>query len=273
LDTEGTLICGQPTKGETLIWTTIDFWTMRYIGGDLYYSFLKVGTNCGIVGPHAGVVLDSGAYWMSDSRFFVFDGRVKPLQCEVQDYVFGNFSSAYGYKVWALANPQFSEVTWNYPSSGATECDRYVTYNYIEDHWVFGNLARVAGVTRRAGATIPVPVMIGSDGKVYDHESGTVHGSDTPYVESGPFQLGDGDQVLRIQRIVPDDKTQGDVTASIYTSMFPDGAETLNGPYTLSGSTSVRLTARQCRIKLTEAAANAWRVGVLRLGAIPVGRR
>lgn len=273
LTTEGVLICGKPSSGQTLLWTNVDLWTMKYIGGDFIYSFLKVGTNCGIVGPHAAVVLDTGAYWMSDSKFFQFDGYVRPIPCEVQDYVFGNFSSAYSYKAWALANPQFSEITWEYPSAGATECDSYVTYNYLENHWVFGSLGRVTGVARRAGATFPAPVMIDSSGNIYDHETGTTHGTDAPYFESGPFQLGDGDQVMRIQRIVPDDETLGDVTAYIYTSMFPDDAETLNGPYTLGGPTSVRLTARQCRIKLVETVATAWRVGTMRLGAIAGGRR
>lgn len=273
LATEGILICGKPTRGQTLLWTTLDLWTMTYQGGDFIFSFARVGTNCGIVGPQAMVILDTGAYWMGDSRFFVFNGFVSSLSCEVQDYVFGDFSSAYSYKVWTLANPQFSEITWFYPSSGASECDRYVTYNYVENHWTFGEMARCAGVTRRAGSSFPVPVLIDSSGHIYDHETGSTHGSDTPYLESGPVQLGEGDNVVRLQRIVPDDKTQGDVTASIYTSMYPDETEVLNGPYTLASPTSIRLTARQVRIKLTEALATSWRVGVIRLGGIIGGRR
>lgn len=273
LATEGVLICGKATRGQTLLWTTVDLWTQTYIGGDLIYSFARVGMNCGIVSPHAAVVLDTGAYWMSDNKFFVFNGSVSPIECEVQDYVFGNFSSVYGYKVWALANPQFSEITWFYPSAGASECDSYVTYNNLENHWTFGVLQRSAGVTRRAGATFPAPVMIDSSGRIYDHETGTAHGTDVPYLESGPFQLGDGDQVMRLQRLVPDDETLGDVNVYIYTSMFPDDAEVLNGPYTLAGPTSVRLTARQCRIKFVEVVANAWRVGIPRIGAIAGGRR
>lgn len=274
LATEGVLICGKPAGGQTLLWTNVDLWSMTYIGGDFIYSFNRKGSNCGIVGPHAAVVLDTGTYWMGDSKFFVFDGFVKPLACEVQDYVFGNFSSAYSYKVWALANPQFGEVTWFYPSGGSTECDSYVTYNYIEGHWNFGSLQRSTGVTRRAGATFPVPVMIDSSGNIYDHETGTDHTGSTPYLESGPFQAADGDNVVKIQRIVPDDKTAGDVTVTLYTSLFPDDAETTSGPYPLSSSTSVRVpTCRQVRVRFTEAVANAWRVGTPRLGVIVGGRR
>lgn len=273
LSTEGVLVCGKPTKGQTLLWTNVDFWTMNYIGEPFVYSFTRVGTNCGIVGPHAVITIDDQAYWMGDNRFFHYNGFVSPIPCEVQDYVFNNFSSAYSYKVWGLANPQFSEVTWFYPSGGATECDSYVTYNYVEKHWTFGSLARVTGVTRRAGATFGVPVLIGSDGKVYDHETGTDHGDDSPTLATGPIELAEGDNVVRIQRIIPDDETLGDVQLYIYTSMYPDGAETRNGPYTLANPTSVRLTARQVRLGFVEAVSNAWRVGVVRLGGIMGGRR
>ncbi len=273
LATDGVLICGRAIRGTTLLWTTVDLWRMTYIGGDLVYAFDRVGRNCGIVGPNAVVILDTGAYWMGNNKFFCFAGSVDPLPCEVQDYVFGNFSNAYSYKVWTLANPQFGEVTWFYPSAGSSECDSYVTYNYVEGHWVFGSLQRSIGVTQRAGATFPVPLMLDSSGHVYDHETGTAHTGSAVYIESGPIQLGDGDRVMRVQSIIPDDKTQGDVSASLYTALFPDTAETLNGPYALASPTSVRLTARQVRLRLDEVVANAWRVGVIRLGAIMGGRR
>lgn len=115
--------------------------------------------------------------------------------------------------------------------------------------------------------------MIGSDGTIYDHETGEDRDGQTITLESGPMEVGNGDQVQRIQRIVPDDKTLGDVSASLYTALSPDGTETEHGPYTLTEITSVRLTARQVRIKLTEVVAAAWRVGTIRLGAIAGGRR
>lgn len=273
LATEGALMCGKPSKGQTLLWTTRDMWTMQYIGGDLVYSFNRAGDNCGIISEYAAVVLDGTALWMGYGKFFEYDGYVRTIPCDVADYVFGNFSNTYARKVWALANPQFGEVTWFYVSSLATECDRYVTYNYLEKHWTFGLLARTCGVTQQANATNPVPVMVSSTGTVYDHETGNVRTGSTAFLESGPMQLGDGDNVLRVQRIIPDDETLGDVTASLYTSLYPDAAETLNGPYTLSATTSVRLTARQVRLRLTEAAASSWRVGLIRLGAILGGRR
>jgi hypothetical protein len=274
LSTDGALVCGKALRGQTLLWTTVDLWTMNYIGGELIYSFTRAGDNCGIVSHHGFACIDTAAYWMGNTKqFFTFDGFVKPIACEVTDYVFGDFNSTYAYKVWTLANPRFGEVTWFYPSAAATECDRYVTYNYLENHWTFGSMSRATGVPLSHGATTLVPVMITSAGSIYDHETGNTRTGSTAYLESGPIMLGDGDNVMRIQRIVPDDETQGDVTASLYTSMYPNDSETENGPYSLLSPTSVRLTARQVRLKLTEAVASNWRVGVVKLGAIVGGRR
>ena len=273
LETRGKLTAGKSARGTTLLWTTHDLWTMTYIGGDLVYSFAKVGDHCGIVSTHASVVVDTTAYWMGHGKFFAYDGFVRKVPCEVSDYVFGSLNKTYAYKIWALANPRFGEVTWFYPSAGSVEVDRYVTYNYQEGHWSLGTLVRSTGVTQQAGATDPVPVLFGADGSVYDHETGNARTGQTVYLESGPMQLGDGDHVLRVQRIVPDDLTAGDVTASLYTSLYPNSTETLNGPYTLASPTSVRLTAREVRLRLTEAVASAWRVGTVRLGAILGGMR
>lgn len=273
LATDGIILCGAPSRGLSLIWTTTDLWTMSYLGGDLIYGVDQVGKHCGIISQKAYVVLDTAAYWMGRGKFFSYDGFVRSLPCEVTDYVFGNFSTTYASTVWALPVPQFNEVTWFYPSSLATAPDRYVTFNYAENHWVFGTLQRSAGMPFTAGAVVSAPVMITSAGVIYDHETGTLRTGQTVFLESGPMEVGDGDQVQRIQKIVPDDKTVGDVSASLYTALSPDDAEVLNGPYTLTSQTSVRVTARQVRLRITEVAQTAWRVGVVRLGAIAGGRR
>lgn len=273
LATDGVVICGRKTKTETLIWTSVDLWTANYIGAPFYYSFTQKGNDCGLIGQNAIAMVDSTAFWMSPKKqFFRFDGFVKVIPCEVTDYVFGNFNTTYGFKVFAFPNTEFSEVTWFYPSSSSTECDRYVTYNYLEDHWTFGTLSRSCAVVVQAGATTGVPVLIDSSGRIYDHETGNARSS-SAYLESGPLELENGDHVAKVQRIVPDEESAAQVVAYLLTALFPNGTETTNGPYTLSSPTSVRLTARQFRVRLTESVASAWRVGVFRLGVIKGGRR
>jgi hypothetical protein len=86
-------------------------------------------------------------------------------------------------------------------------------------------------------------------------------------------QVGEGDVLMSVQRIVPDERTLGDVQATIHSALFPTEAEITNGPYSLANPTSVRITARQVRIRLDQAREADWRVGTLRFGVRPSSRR
>ena len=86
---------------------------------------------------------------MGQENFFYFDGNsVQVLECDVHDYVFGDFNSAQQSKVWAFAIGPNNEVWWFYCSESSLEIDRYVAYDYREKHWLIGNLSRTAGANR-----------------------------------------------------------------------------------------------------------------------------
>lgn len=271
LPSQGTLKAGLPFRGQTLLWTTRDLWSMTYIGQPLIYSFQQVGLECGLISSHAFAGTSNAVFWMGVNRFFRYDGYASPIPCDVSDYVFDRMNPERLWKTWTLHNAEFNEVTWFYVSMNASEVDSYVTYNYTENHWVFGDLSRTAGVP----AQVPglVPVMADATGKFWNHETGTSKGGASTFCESGPVEIAQGDQLVRIQRIVPDDKTLGDVTLTLFTSLFPDDAEVSHGPYAAADPTNVRVTGRQARIRFDEYNAVAWRVGTMRLGVIPVGRR
>lgn len=272
LTTDGALVAGAKIRGATMLWTTTDAWTASYIGLPLVYRFDKAGSDCGLIAPNAKAVIDTAAYWMGHKQFFTYDGFTRPILCDVQDYVFDSFNRTYAHLVWCYSNPVFGEVTWHYPSAAATTADRYVTYSYRENHWVTGTLTRHAGVT-----AIPPnvnPILISNTPTIFTHETGTGRNSEgTPSLTSGPLEIGDGDNLVQIQSILPDDKTVGDVNLTIYGAPNPDTAETTYGPYTLTARTTLRVKARQVRLKLTEAVASAWRVGVIRLGVVQSSRR
>lgn len=254
LTTDGSLVCGRRTRGGTLLWTTTDLWTMTYIGGTFIFRFDQVGNKCGIISTRAAIVTDAASYWMGDNGFYVYDGFVKPLPCDVQDHVFGSFNRTYAHLVWALEHPTYGEVTWFYPSASATEVDRYVTYNSRENHWTTGTLSRTAGITNQPGTAV-YPVMCDAAGVVYNHETGYYrYPSDAPYLESGPIEIGVGDRLMDVLRIIPDDRTLGDVSMRLYAARNPGTAETEHGPYTLAAETGVRLQGRHVRLRIDEVA-------------------
>jgi hypothetical protein len=226
LTTNGRVLAGRPARGETLLWTDVDLHSMTHIGGQFVYKFARVGENCGILAPNVPVMVSGMALWMGKNGFFMYDGYVKPLRCDVQDYVFGDFNYVQAVKCWGVSISEFNEVWWFYPGAGSNEIDRYVVYNYLEDHWTVGKLSRTAGYDSGA---VQNPVLVDGAGVIYEHElldakltvtprlaDGTYfsdnewladgelsRATEQPYLESGPFELGEGDTVMRIQRLVP----------------------------------------------------------------------
>lgn len=292
----GRLVCGRASRGQTLLWTDADLHAATFIGGPFVYSFSRIGENCGIASPNAVAMLDGQALWMGRNGFFRYDGFVKPIECEVQDYVFGDINTVQLEKVWAVVNAAYGEVWFYYPSASSNEIDSYVVYNYLESHWTVGKLQRTAGYD--AGA-VQYPVWLDAAGVLYEHErlndrhsntprlldgsfflddtividGATTDVTEVPYIESGPLEIGNGDTVMKIQRVIPDAQSLGDIDMRLFAAFDPTSDETIHGPFTLTQPTDVRITARQVRVRYDEVNQVGWRIGTVRLGIRPSSRR
>lgn len=261
LQTAGTILFGLRVRGQTLIVTDVDAHVATYLGPPFVYGFERVGTSCGAIARHAGVAVDGNAYWMGRENFYRYiGGTVEQVQCTVEDYVFGRLTSSQRSKVHAVANEKNGEIWWFYPS--ATENDSYVVYNYREQHWTIGTLARSSGIDSGIYAA---PIWFSPDGVAHDHETGFAYDAAMPSAESGPISLGTGDNVLVATDLIPDEATQGDTNVTFKARFYPNDTEREYGPYSLSNPTSVRFTGRQVRMLVTGVSASGWRVGVPRL--------
>jgi len=270
LATVGTLLAGKRVKGVNLLFTDVDVHTANYIGAPFVYGFEKAGSGCGLISAQAVAAIDTAAIWMSKSGFWTYDGYVKPLPCEVSDYIFNNINYNQASKVYAVHNSQFGEIWWYYPSSGSNENDSYVTYNYRENHWNIGSLARTAGTD---AGVFTNPLLVSADGYIYEHEVGFAYDSASVYAESGPVQLGNGDNLMSVRQVVPDEQTLGEAVVSFKTRNYPTGAQSTFGPYTAANPTDVRFVARQVNVKVTGAVLADWRIGVMRLDAVASSKR
>jgi hypothetical protein len=270
LATPGTLLAGKRVKGVNLLFTDVDVHTAQYVGAPFVYGFEKAGSGCGLISAQAVAAIDTAAIWMSKSGFWIYDGYVKPLPSDVSDYVFGNINFNQASKVYAVHNSKFGEIWWYYPSSGSNENDSYVTYNYRENHWNIGTLARTAGTDAGVFAN---PLAVSTDGYIYEHEVGFAYDSASLYAESGPVQLGNGDNIMSVRQVIPDEQTLGEAVVSFKTRNYPTGTQSTFGPYTAANPTDVRFAARQVNMKVTGAVLADWRIGVMRLDAVPSGKR
>lgn len=383
LATSGQIMCAAKARGSTVVITDFDCHQATYIGPPYVYSFQRVGTNCGAVSRKSAVSTDRGVFWYGQENFFMFDGNtVSVVPCDVHDYVFDDFNTSQQSKVWGFVNGTHQEVWWFYPSGGSTECDRYVAYDFMEGHWLVGELGRTAGVSRgvfayplmagkddpetqnytvtvvndggnkfnfaelsgnapelelikgktyvfdvsdssnsehplafktsdhvqyttgitssgtagTAGATITfvVPetapdflryyctvhgngmgniIDLHNDTIIYDHEIGHNYDSSLVFAETGPISIGVGDQVAKVNSVIPDEKTQGDVNLIFKTRFHPNETEVSHGPFDPSNPLSLRFTGRQLRMRVEQDRAVDWRVGIMRLETVPGGRR
>ena len=271
LQTNGQIMCGVRMRGATLILTSEDAHLATYSGAPFVYGFQRVGTACGIASRKAAVAIDEGAFWMGKKGFYTFKGSTATeISCEVADYVFDDLNPSQVSKVYAVHNSQFGEIWWFYPSESANENDRYVTLDYKEGHWATGVIDRTAGVDQGIFVN---PIWADASGNLYNQETGYTHGSVKPYAESGSISLGNGDTIMKVSKLIPDERTQGQVEVTFKTRFHPNDSETSHGAYTLSNPTDVRFTGRQVRVKIQGTANDNWRSGIMRIDAVPGGRR
>jgi len=270
------------TRNEILIFTKDTVTSMSYIGKPFVFKFDELGTNCGLVGPGAAINHGSTTYWMSLKNFYMYDGSLRPLPSTVHKHVFENINSVQSDKFFAGLNTQFQEVWFFYCSSTADEIDRYVIYNYEQDTWYYGTLARTAW---QDYGVLEKPSALSTDGYIYYHEDGVDDHltAMTAFVESGEFEFpqteetGPGELFTYVDRLIPDADITGSVDFEIKTRRYPNATEISKGPYAVTSSTNktdFRARGRQWAVKWSsDSIGDDWRLGDQRFRVRPQGKR
>ena len=283
------------SRGAVLIWTDLALYQMQFIGAPFTFGFKQLGSNCGAVGINAAVDIGGISYWMGNDSFFRFDGAVKKIPCSVQDYVFDDINVNAVGDVFCAANTDFNEVMWFYPSENSLQIDRHVTYNYAENLWYTGSLARSSWADRGVYAkpyatkydstddTATITTIYGNkDGRtiVYAHEDGVNDAGSaiTAYIESGDIDIADGDQFMSVSRFLPDFKNQvGNVDVTVKSRPYPATTQTTHGPYAVATTTTkqdTRIRGRQLALRVSsDAVDDNWRYGTMRFDGNPDGLR
>lgn len=273
LPTQGTIQCASAVPGGALIFTDVDVWLAGYIGAPLVYGFERKGSGCGPISKGAVSTRDSLAVWMGRGGFWFFDGQaVQPLDCEAYSAVFGNLNANQASKVTAVHLADEGEVWWFYPSAGSNENDLYVSWCYRESQrlgrniWMIGQLQRTCGNGR---GVFTNPLMVAPTGFLYEHETGLNYDGITPFIETGPFEIGQGDFMAEVQMVVPDQFADGDFSATFFNRMWPNGPETEQGPVPMVSPTCLLFQATEIRIRFSAIRTTSTsRIGNVRLGLI-----
>jgi len=277
------------TRGQILVLSDTSAHGMSFIGAPFVFGFQQLGSNCGAISPHCAIDVGGVSYWMSSESFFVFDGTVRKLPCAVEDFVFDNIDTTQYEQVWAGSNSAYGEVIWFYCSTASNQVDRYVIFNYQENLWYTGSLDRSTWID---SGTYSLPYATKYDGSanttVYVHESGKNDDGSTmtSYIESGDFDIGDGEDMMFVRKLIPDFKDQvGNVNISLKSRYYPSDTQTTKGPFYYSTSTqkiNPRTRGRQVAVRLesngyngnnNDAIGEDWRLGTLRFDVQPDGKR
>ena len=249
LDTGNAIVAAIQGKDYVFVLTDSAAYVIQFVGPPFTFSVRQVGTNCGAIGQNAVSYSNGAIFWMSgEGGFFVYDGTVKALPCLVEDFVFTTTGDNLGVNynasqiIYGEHNTLYNEVTWFYPKAGSEQIDRCVTYNYGENCWTTGSLARssyadtgvfdVPYATQYISTATPNFAIQGitntyGASTYYAHETGTdqINSSGTTsinaFIQSGDFDIaarrsalgdttgladlrGDGEFIMSMKRFVPD---------------------------------------------------------------------
>ena len=281
------------TKREILVWTDLSLYSLQFLGPPYTFGINPIASNITSIGYNCYATVEDNVFWMGMGKFYIYNGRTDELPCPIKNHVFTNINMDETDKVYAAVNSEFNEITWFYPSANSMENDSYVTYNYAEKAWTYGTLARTAWLDR---GVLDYPVAAAPDNYLYYHEYGNNDGSQNPpvainsYIESAPFDIGEGDQFSFIRRIIPDitfvnstDTPTAAMTLKMQNFPGSDYSQASSSPVAQSATVPVeqftqqafvRLRGRQATFKVeSDKVGTRWILGSPRLEIQPDGRR
>jgi hypothetical protein len=287
------------TRQEILVWTDTALYSVQYLGAPLVWGAQLLADNISIVGPNAASVANGIAFWMGVDKFYMYDGRVQTLNCDLRRYVFQDINTTQYLQYFSGTNEGFNEIWWFYCSSTTNSIDRYVVYNYLEKIWYYGTMARTAWCD--AGLR-DYPQAATYSNNLVNHEFGNddnVSGSPTAinaYIESAEFDIQDGHNIGFVYRVLPDITFSGSNTNNpqVTMSLIPmmNSGSGYNSPQSLGGSSSatvartstavieqftgqvyVRVRGRQMIFKIESTdLGSSWQLGAPRIDIRPDGR-
>ena len=274
------------TRQQVLVFTDSTLYAMQYLGPPFTFGVNSISEKITVLSPNAVVAVDDLVFWMGNTEFYVFTGRVDKLPCTVRDFVFDNLNISQSLKVYAGSNTANTEVWWFYPSVDSETNDRYVVYNYSEQTWYYGSLPRTAWVDR---GILDFPIAASTDNYLYNHEFGLDDGSTSPvsgitaYIQSSPIDIGDGQQFMFLSRLLPDlsflNTTSLTPTVTLTTAVrnYQQGGFSASTASTFTPTTEqffLRLRGRQMTLRAESTDLGVtWRLGTQRYDLRPDGRR
>ena len=301
-----TIVTAIQSKQEIVIFTDSALYSLQYLGPPYVWGSQLLGDNTSLAGPNAVTLAAGVIYWMGVDKFYKYDGRLQALPCDLLRYIYNDIDRIQFEQVYASTNEGFNEVWWFYPSESSMTNDSYVIYNYVENIWYYGTMARTAWLD---SGLQDYPIAATYSNNLVSHELGVDDGTAatavpiTAFITSSQFDIGDGHNFAFVWRMLPDLTFNGSTdgtTPSLTMQLLPlqnsgsgfnnpksiggdsssaEGTVTATQTYpidldTYNGQLNIRIRARQMAMKISSnTLGTQWQMGAPRIDIRPDGRR
>ena len=294
------IITARQSRQEILVWTDSSLYALQYVGAPIVWSSQLVGQHTSIASQNAVGYANGVSYWMGMDKFYSYAGGLSQLRCDLRRHVFGDINAEQMDQVLAGTIEAFHEIWWFYCSSSSNTINRYVVYNYEQDIWYYGNLARTAwldsGLQDFPLAATYTNNLVEHENGVDDNETATP-AAITASISSAQFDIDDGDRFGFVNRVIPDITFEGSTAdnpaATLSLIPFNSSGSGISNPTSEGGSDNgvitrsatapvekytdrldIRIRARQMSLKIESSGAGVtWQLGSPRIDIRADGRR
>jgi hypothetical protein len=287
------------SRQEILVWTDSALYSLQYLGPPYVWGTQLLADNISIAGPNAAAIASGVTYWMGVDKFYKYDGRISTLRCDLLRYIFSDINTTQYEQFFAGTSEGFNEVWWFYCSASSTTIDKYVIYNYTEDIWYYGTMARTAWLDSGLRG---YPSAATYSYNIVDHEYGVDNNETaTPLpieasITSSQYDIGDGHNFAFVYRMIPDLTFRGSTNGTTpAVTMYLQGLNNSGSGVTQTGNANVvnagsapsvinvdeftgqlyiRIRGRQMQMQITSnTLGTQWQLGAPRIDIRPDGRR
>jgi hypothetical protein len=300
------IVTALQSRQEIVVWTDSTIYSLQYLGPPYVWSTQLLADNVSIAGPNSAAIGSGVVYWMGIDKFYKYDGRVQTLRCDLRQFIFNDINVQQSDQIFASTNEGFNEVWFFYCSENSFTIDRYVIYNYSEDIWMYGTLARTAwldsGLRDYPMAATYANNIVNHEFGVDDNTTGTPVAMESS-ITTSQFDIGDGHNMAFAWRILPDLTFRGSTdgtTPSLTMQLLPlqNSGSGYNNPLsvggtsataslpvtatqaypidldTFTGQLNIRVRGRQMSMRITSSTLGTqWQLGSPRVDVRPDGRR
>jgi hypothetical protein len=273
--TTAPLIVAKRAGENIIVASNTEIFVLDYVGQPFMYRQRRLGLTT-LLSPNAITTAGNMVVWIGEQGLWKYDGGyIQPVECPILNDLMNDidWDNVYDRGFMSELN-YYPEVWFFYPSVAKTlsgECDRYVIWNYVDNTWVWGSLARSA---MNASAASRNPFMAGVDCHVYKHEI------DNDWTDDGKSRLGNvwietaysnvasGERLVDISRAFASSGVgRQSTTITFTTTNAPDGDQRRFGPYAqrADGYYDVRVNGRYFKMRVDAVADGPWAVGPIQL--------